>query len=115
MPRRAYGVNGIRAYTVELVPLTANRRTWPGLLRPEENKELSSRIRCPSLISHLSSRGRRGCLVVWLSECANNTSNREGPRGGFIPAETIVQNATAGDNDTGDGTLNHSVLGFLVG
>ena len=36
------------------------------------------------------------------------------PRGGFIPAETLVLNGTAGDNGTG-GTLHQPVLGFLVG
>ena len=34
---------------------------------------------------------------------------------GIIPAETLVQNGTAGDNDTAGGTLNQQVLGFLVG
>ena len=34
---------------------------------------------------------------------------------GFIPAETLVQNDTAGDNGTAGGTLNQSVIGFLVG
>ena len=33
-------------------------------------------------------------------------------RGGFIPAETLVQNGTAGDNDTASGTLNEPVLGY---
>ena len=37
------------------------------------------------------------------------------PIEGFIPAETLVQNGTAGDNATAGGTLNHPVLGFLVG
>ena len=37
------------------------------------------------------------------------------PRGGFIPAETLVQNSTAGDNGTAGGTLSQPVLGFLVG
>ena len=37
------------------------------------------------------------------------------PRGRFLPAETLVQNDTADDNDTDGGTLNKSVLGFLVG
>ena len=35
-------------------------------------------------------------------------------RGGFIPAETLVQNGTAGDNGTAGGILNQLVLGFLV-
>ena len=40
------------------------------------------------------------------------------PRGGFIPAETLAQNGTTGDNgtvSTAAGTLNQAVLGFLVG
>ena len=37
------------------------------------------------------------------------------PREGFIPAETLVQNGTAGDNGTAGGTLHLPVLGFLVG
>ena len=41
--------------------------------------------------------------------------NRGGASVGFIPAETLVQNVTAGDNGTAGGTLNQSVLGFLVG
>ena len=36
------------------------------------------------------------------------------PRGGFIPAETPVQNGTAGTNGTAGGTLNQPVLWFLV-
>ena len=35
--------------------------------------------------------------------------------GGFIPAENLVQNGTAGDNGTAGGTLNQPVLGFLQG
>ena len=34
---------------------------------------------------------------------------------GFILAETLVLAGTAGDNDTGGGTLYQPVLGFLVG
>ena len=30
----------------------------------------------------------------------------EAPQSGFILAETLVQNSTAGDNGTGGGTLN---------
>ena len=37
------------------------------------------------------------------------------PRGGFIPAETLVQNGTAGDTSTAGGTLSQPALGFLVG
>ena len=37
------------------------------------------------------------------------------PRGGFIPAETLVPNDTIGDNGTAGRSLNHPVLGFLVG
>ena len=41
--------------------------------------------------------------------------NRRGSRGDCIPAETLVMNGTAGDNGTACGTLNQSVLDFLVG
>ena len=41
-------------------------------------------------------------------------TNRGGPRGGFIPAETLVLNGTAGDNGTAHGPLNQPVLGLLV-
>ena len=34
------------------------------------------------------------------------------PMGGFIPAECLVQNGTAGENGTAGGTLNQPVLGF---
>ena len=37
------------------------------------------------------------------------------PMGDFIPAETLVQNGTAGDHGTAGGTLTQPVLGFLVG
>ena len=37
------------------------------------------------------------------------------PRGGFIHAETLVLNGTAGDNSTAGGTLKQPVQGFLVG
>ena len=37
------------------------------------------------------------------------------PIGGFILAETIVQNGATGDNGTAGETLNQPVLGFLVG
>ena len=36
-------------------------------------------------------------------------------RGGFIPAEALVQNVNAGDNDTVGGALNPPVLGFVLG
>ena len=36
------------------------------------------------------------------------------PRWGFIPAETLVLNGTAGDNGTAGGILNQPVLGFLT-
>ena len=32
--------------------------------------------------------------------------NRGGPRGGFIPAEILVQHGTGGGNGTGGGTLH---------
>ena len=35
--------------------------------------------------------------------------------GGFIPAETLVQNGTAGDTGSAGVTLNQPVPGFLVG
>ena len=41
--------------------------------------------------------------------------NRGGGMGGFILAETLVQNGTAGDNGTAGGTSNQPVLGFVVG
>ena len=34
------------------------------------------------------------------------------PSGGFIPAEILVQNGTAGDDGTAGGTLYQPVLGF---
>ena len=37
------------------------------------------------------------------------------PRGGFIHAETLVQNGTAGDNTTAGGTLNQPVQSLLQG
>ena len=37
------------------------------------------------------------------------------PMRGFIPAENLVLNGTAGDNGTAGGTFNQSVLGFLQG
>ena len=37
------------------------------------------------------------------------------PMGGFILAQTLVQNGTSCDNGTTGGTLNQQVLGFLVG
>ena len=42
-------------------------------------------------------------------------TNRGGPRAGFIPAETLVLNGTAGDNGTASATLTQPVLAFLVG
>ena len=39
----------------------------------------------------------------------------QGPREGFIPAETIVLNTTAGDYGTACGTVDQPVLCFLVG
>ena len=35
------------------------------------------------------------------------------PRGGFIPAETLVQNGTAGDNGTGGGPLPPEIVSSL--
>ena len=63
----------------------------------------------PRLISseHMGSPRR-------VSPCRLRT-NRGVPRGGFIPAETLVQNGTAGDNGITGGTLAQSVLGFLIG
>ena len=37
------------------------------------------------------------------------------PIGGFIPAESLVQNGTTGGNGTAGGTLHQPVLGFLLG
>ena len=77
-------------------------------------------------------RGASNCVVVPLHTCSDplppacsdyvvatvhihGGTNRGGPRGGFIPAETLLQNGTAGRNDTAGGTLNQPVLYFLVG
>ena len=35
------------------------------------------------------------------------------PMEGFIPAEVLLLNGTAGDNGTARGLLNQAVLGFL--
>ena len=51
--------------------------------------------------------------VVGNGTCSR--TNRGEPRGGFIPAGTLLQNGTAGDNGTTGGTLTKTVLGFLVG
>ena len=37
------------------------------------------------------------------------------PREGFIPAEILVHNSTAGDNGTAGGTVDQPVLDYLVG
>ena len=58
----------------------------------------------PSLYAHVLKR-------VW--NCAVMFTDESRPRACFIPAETLVQNGTAGDNDTTGGTLNQPVLGFL--
>ena len=42
----------------------------------------------------------------WLpAEARMFADESRGGRGGFIPAETLVQNDTAGDNGTGSGTI----------
>ena len=64
--------------------------------------------------------GREDCAmcstVLGLLYVIDGTFTDESwPRGGFIPAETLVHNGTAGDNGTAGGTLNQSVIGFLLG
>ena len=67
-------------------------------------------------------------VVVELGRCAAETfgldavriglgayTGESRPMGGFIPAETLVQNGTAGDNGTAGGIKYQPVLGFLVG
>ena len=62
-----------------------------------------------SVASHSCSDNRRerSCIAVLTDESR--------PRGGFIPAETQVQNDTAGDNGTAGGTLTQPVLARVSG
>ena len=59
------------------------------------------------------------CLPLYQLETSRQRYSRggriAGAHGGVIPAETLVLNGTAGDNDTAGGTSNQPVLGFLVG
>ena len=50
-----------------------------------------------------------------LEDGLHPRTNRGGSRGGFIPAEILVQNGTTGDNGTNGGTLSQPVLLFLAG
>ena len=53
-------------------------------------------------------------LSTWCM-VAGSRMNRGRPMGGFIQAETLVLNGTAGGNGTGGGTLLQPILGFQVG
>ena len=59
----------------------------------------------------------RGCDArqTHLTLLVYYRTNRGPSERGFIPAETLVQNGTAGDNGTTGGALTQPVLGFLVG
>ena len=84
------------------------------------------RLVCPNATcTHVNSARGRNVPIVSLRKSTQHTrigghatdsrTNRGGARRGFILAETLVQNATAGDNGTAGGTLIQPVLGFLVG
>ena len=52
------------------------------------------------------------CIILSIMTIFTDESR---PSGGFIPAETLVQNGIAGGNGTAGGTVNQPVLGFMVG
>ena len=66
------------------------------------------------IMIQIPENGRIIVNLAWFHRIYKNIDyiNRIRPRRGFIPAETLVHNDTAGDNGNAGGTLNHPKLGF---
>ena len=87
--------------------------TWIHLLH--ENIAAQRYTASPTIPNELRPVCASGYYQVILTQRVVTLIDESRPMGGFIPAETLAQNVTAGDNGTAGRTLNQPVLGFLAG